>query len=220
MPAASFRIRRQPLRFDCTLCTDCCTLYIPLIVSEDVRRIVHHTGLRASDFVRFYSPAQVEMPANDRTWIRTREGKRALGLRKMSGGACYFHEGPFCRVNDVKPLLCRMYPFQPVNPAPLAGVAGAMCQRTTAEKFGHGAFDCLEALERKGAAKTSAARKLVACLMTVLSGGSAGCEGAVGQAGASAGRTIACRTDRPPAPRGMRAFRDSSTGTAAAHGDR
>jgi Fe-S-cluster containining protein len=115
VPAASFQIRRQPLRFDCTLCTDCCTLYIPLIVTEDVRRLIHHTGLKASDFVRFYSPAEVDMPANDRTWLRTREGKRALGLRKMKGGACYFLEGPFCRVNEVKPLLCRMYPFQPVN---------------------------------------------------------------------------------------------------------
>jgi len=117
VPTAQFQVRRQPLRFDCTLCTDCCTKYIPLIVSEDVRRLIHHTGLKATDFVRFYSPAQVDMPANDRTWLRTRQGKRALGLRKMAGGRCYFLDGPYCRVNDVKPLLCRMYPFQPINPS-------------------------------------------------------------------------------------------------------
>lgn len=117
MPQAQFAVRRPPLKFNCTLCMKCCTQYIPLIVSEDVRRLIHHTGLKATDFVRFYAPSDVEMPLSDRTWIRTREGRRALGLRKMKGGACYFLDGPYCRVNDVKPLLCRMYPFQPINPA-------------------------------------------------------------------------------------------------------
>lgn len=117
MPAGPLKMRRPPLLFGCTLCTDCCTKYVPLIVSEDVRRIIHHTGLRASDFIRFYGPGDVEMPANDRTWIRTREGKKAMGLRKMSGGRCYFLDDVYCSVNEFKPLLCRMYPFQPVNPS-------------------------------------------------------------------------------------------------------
>ena len=105
------------LRFDCTLCRDCCTKYIPLIVSEDVRRIVHHSGLRAEEFVRFYGPDDVDLPASDETWIRTRQGKRVLGLRKMRGGDCYFlKEDGLCRIHEFKPLLCRMYPFQPVNP--------------------------------------------------------------------------------------------------------
>jgi Fe-S-cluster containining protein len=117
VPAATLTLRKHTLRFDCTLCTDCCTKYIPLIVSEDVRRVIFHTGLKAGDFVRFYQPSDVEMPANDRTWIRTREGKRAMGLRKMSGGRCYFLDGVYCSINEVKPLLCRMYPFQPINPS-------------------------------------------------------------------------------------------------------
>lgn len=108
-------MKSPALRFDCTLCTDCCTKYVPLIVSEDVRRIIFHTRHRARDFVRFYGPDAVELPAKDDTWIRTRQGKRVMGLRKMRGGACFFLEETLCSIHEVKPLLCRMYPFKPVS---------------------------------------------------------------------------------------------------------
>ena len=104
------------LRFECTLCADCCTKYIPLIVSEDVRRVMHHTGLPAREFVRFYDPDEVRLPARDRAWIQTRYGRRVLGLRKVRRGRCYFLKGVRCSIHAHKPLLCRMYPFRPVDP--------------------------------------------------------------------------------------------------------
>ena len=108
---------RRVLRFDCTSCGGCCSEPIALITSEDVRRIIHHTGLRARDFVHFYRPQDVEMPARDDSWIRTRYGKRALGLAKVRGPRCTFlGKGDLCRIHEVKPLLCRMYPFKPVSP--------------------------------------------------------------------------------------------------------
>ena len=105
------------LRFECTFCTDCCTKYIPLIVSEDVRRIMYHTGLPVEEFIRFYDEDRVDLPASDNTWIPTRFGKRSMGLRKLPGkGRCYFLNGSKCRIHEHKPLLCRMYPFKPLPP--------------------------------------------------------------------------------------------------------
>lgn len=75
-------------------------------------------------------------------------------------------------------------------PALGALAAGVLSPRLASTTAVHGAQDCRDVWEREGSARVTPARKLLACAFTVLCGGSAGCEGVVGQAGSAVGRWV------------------------------
>ncbi|MDI6883971.1 MAG: YkgJ family cysteine cluster protein [Hadesarchaea archaeon] len=87
------------IRFECQRCARCCgdTSHRGrniLLMESEVERISKHTGLR---------PLSFASPASNSGHYRYRMKKR--------NGKCVFLEGKACRIYDIRPLICRFYPF-------------------------------------------------------------------------------------------------------------
>lgn len=92
-------------------CCQTCEIYA---TPGDVRRIEQHTGL--SEFVEFRPPAnpayldQSDDPAWERSVFRPDHTRRVL--KRQASGDCTFLGSQGCVLPlDVRPLVCRLYPF-------------------------------------------------------------------------------------------------------------
>ena len=99
------------LRFRCTCCADCCREPIVLVTDEDVRRVMAHTGQKASEVLRFYKTDDIEWSPDKPEWIKLKSGLRIMGLRRASGGCQYLGEDDLCSIYEHRPVTCRRYPF-------------------------------------------------------------------------------------------------------------
>ncbi|MBU1936641.1 YkgJ family cysteine cluster protein [bacterium] len=100
----------QLLNFRCTGCAKCCSLTIVPVTDRDVARIMEATGLPANRIVRFYWPDDVKESRRAPGWIRLKQGKRFMGLRKVDGH-CQFLQDNLCTIYSHRPVTCRLYPF-------------------------------------------------------------------------------------------------------------
>jgi uncharacterized protein len=87
------------MRFECQPgCTNCCRREgFVYLTEEDLRSIAAFLEMSPEDFERRYV-------------YRTR---RLLRLRVPRGARCIFLEEHGCRIHDVKPTQCRIFPFWP-----------------------------------------------------------------------------------------------------------
>ncbi len=98
------------LNFRCTGCAKCCSLTVVPVTDRDVARIMEATGKTANQIVRFFWPHDVKESRHAPGWIRLRQGKRFMGLRKVNGH-CQFLENNLCTIYSHRPTTCRLYPF-------------------------------------------------------------------------------------------------------------
>jgi Fe-S-cluster containining protein len=68
------------------------------------------TRQEAGEIVRFFFPDDVKGERGSPAWIKLRQGKRFMGLRKIRGHCRYLEEGR-CRIYRHRPITCRLYPF-------------------------------------------------------------------------------------------------------------
>ncbi len=99
---------KHPVSFRCLYCLDCCRGKHVYLTFDDVGRI-SSLGYDPSEFVTLSVEGNSVYPI--------------LSIREWDLG-CVFHdpETGKCRIHEVKPLICRMYPFM-VSRKPL-GVKG------------------------------------------------------------------------------------------------
>ena len=79
----------------CPAHSNCCTgktVDLPILTPADTQRISEETGIPRPDF------------------CSETEG-RLLTMRARPGGGCYFYRDGKCSVYDVRPIDCRMFPF-------------------------------------------------------------------------------------------------------------
>jgi len=90
--------------FGCTLCGRCCTLgkdRVVLLSAQEVQALERHAARQPSAFVQLTSDG-------------------APSLKTDAGGACVFLDGgKKCGVYDVRPTMCRTYPFWGETTSPL-----------------------------------------------------------------------------------------------------
>jgi Fe-S-cluster containining protein len=93
----------------------CCQTSQVYVTLGDVRRIADHTG--QEDFSEFRvpdDPIYVTSHADDPVWrqfVFRRDGTRRI-LRREADGSCVFLGPHGCTLpGDVRPLLCRLYPY-------------------------------------------------------------------------------------------------------------
>ncbi|MCA9285929.1 MAG: YkgJ family cysteine cluster protein [Phycisphaerales bacterium] len=98
-----------------TMQKTCCQRAEILVTDGDLGRIAKHTGHR--DFWhrrRPTDPAYFERDPDDPNWLRLAiapDGTRQV-LRRRPGGDCTFLGAKGCVLpTDVRPLVCRLYPF-------------------------------------------------------------------------------------------------------------
>jgi Fe-S-cluster containining protein len=101
---------RSLLHFRCTGCATCCTETVVPVTDQDVARIMKATKQEAGEVVRFFFPDDVKGERRSPAWIKLRQGKRFMGLRKTRGHCRYLEEGR-CRIYPHRPVTCRLYPF-------------------------------------------------------------------------------------------------------------
>ncbi len=108
------------IKWRCTLCGECCKQYVPLIIPEDVARIVDSLHRPMSSFITFYYSDDFAAPLDESyqtQLFRTKYGMLVMGLNRVelpSGEAgCVFVKDNVCSIHAFKPLVCRQYPFQP-----------------------------------------------------------------------------------------------------------
>jgi len=106
-------VYQKNLRFKCKRCaTFCCKLGGPNLTKEDIERI-KRAGYKTESFVG---------PVQNRRYERmvTPHGS----LRNKKDGSCIFlkfnnEKGSYeCAIYDLRPVLCRLYPFEVKTPLP------------------------------------------------------------------------------------------------------
>lgn len=104
------------LKFRCTECGNCCSDTIVPVTDEDVRRIMHGTGLKARDVATFYKSSDFDDSGDGLEFANLDGGRRTLGLRKRMDDengreACKFFKDNRCSVYQDRPVTCRVWPF-------------------------------------------------------------------------------------------------------------
>ena len=120
-----------------SLCSRCasagvtCCQYTQIFLSlGDVARI--RAVLPGEDFWEYASPADdgyAEDFTYDPVWSRifAPDGSRRVIRHRPDGGDCHFLTPKGCRLDgDVRPLVCRLYPFD-YNAMAIKGVYGHVC---------------------------------------------------------------------------------------------
>ena len=108
----------EPKEILCARCArqgkTCCQWSEVYTTRGDMGRIGRHTGL--TGFIELARPANPEYAdqSNDPVWqahVFGRDGKRRV-LKKLPSGDCLFLRPTGCQLPlDVRPLVCRLYPF-------------------------------------------------------------------------------------------------------------
>jgi len=104
------------LKFRCTECGNCCSDTIVPVTDEDVRRMMHGTGLKAGDVATFYKKSDFDDGGEGLEFANLDGGRRTLGLRKRMDKengreACKFFKDNRCSVYEHRPVTCRVWPF-------------------------------------------------------------------------------------------------------------
>ncbi|MFH1011197.1 MAG: YkgJ family cysteine cluster protein [bacterium] len=101
---------RALLRFRCTGCAACCTQPVVPVTAQDVARIMRSTGQTARDVVHFFGPDEVKSNPGSTVWIKLRQGKRLMGLRRIRDH-CHYLQNSRCLIYAHRPVTCRLFPF-------------------------------------------------------------------------------------------------------------
>ncbi len=110
--------------FPCISChTNCCKEYVIFVNAHDVYRLSTGLGLTPERFLEIYGAKDYSLG------IKVKEGLIDLAL-KQNDGTCEFLEENKdvfrCTVNDIKPGVCKSYPFEMKN-GKLNQMASMMC---------------------------------------------------------------------------------------------
>ena len=95
----------------CKFCNgNCCASYVITVNSFDVLRIAEFTGLKPDEFA--YLRRLDILVYDDEQVVECRDNKMKdhFILCLMSHPCCFF-DGKKCGINSVKPLYCRIFPY-------------------------------------------------------------------------------------------------------------
>lgn len=90
--------------FDCNFCGRCCgntedhTRRI-LLLKTDVKRIINKTSLNVREFANATSGSEPYM----------------YEMKKTEDFKCFFLKNNSCKIYEIRPLICRFYPFELKN---------------------------------------------------------------------------------------------------------
>lgn len=91
----------EDVSFECSLCGRCCgdtddhTRHV-LLLKVDAKRITKETGLDVSEFANHVEGSEPYV----------------YEMKKPKDGKCFFLKNSRCTIYNIRPLICRFYPFQ------------------------------------------------------------------------------------------------------------
>ena len=99
--------------FPCDTCdTNCCKEYVIFVNAHDVYRLSTGLGLTPMNFLEIYGAKDYDLG------ISVEEGLLDLALKQKNDRCMFLEESKDifrCTVNDIKPGVCKSYPFQMKN---------------------------------------------------------------------------------------------------------
>ena len=99
--------------FPCVSChTDCCKEYVIFVNAHDVYRLSKGLKMDPEKFLEIYGAKDYSLG------IKVEEGLVDLALKQRNGGCEFLEESGEvfrCTVNDIKPGVCKSYPFAMKN---------------------------------------------------------------------------------------------------------
>jgi Fe-S-cluster containining protein len=98
------------VRAECNRCGTCCRTQNGIVISlHDVFRIAEKLKLTPKNFIRQYC-------RDSRTYDVFGHGMYpGISIATKKGACPFFREGAGCSINDIKPLVCRLYPFNTIH---------------------------------------------------------------------------------------------------------
>ena len=110
--------------FPCVTChTDCCKEYTIFVNAHDIYRLSVGLKLAPESFLEVWGAKDYDLG------IKVKEGLLDLALKQKDGGCMFLEESKDvfrCTVNDIKPSVCKSYPFQMKN-GKLIQMSNNMC---------------------------------------------------------------------------------------------
>lgn len=106
---------KRHVYFRCHHTLHCCTDVVCLPTPWDVIQIVKKTGISPYEFLTFITPEDIsEVYKSDPTWLKCHGKRYIMALKRHAGKGCFFLNPArkVCTVYEVRPILCRLYPFR------------------------------------------------------------------------------------------------------------
>jgi Fe-S-cluster containining protein len=101
------------MRFTCQMCGECCRRYAIPVTSSDVHRIASFTELNPRDFLTLMEPDNSVIETyKDFPKIRLKDGINFVLVLSQNYESCIFLKNNKCSIHNVKPLVCRPFPFE------------------------------------------------------------------------------------------------------------
>ncbi|GIW21324.1 MAG: hypothetical protein KatS3mg068_0331 [Candidatus Sericytochromatia bacterium] len=103
----------EELNFTCTMCGNSCRSFQVNITHDDIINILKNKpGLNINDFVELKLGVDTPIISNDIINWGKEKSKYVMLLKKKQGSNdCIFLENNLCSINDFKPLVCKVWPF-------------------------------------------------------------------------------------------------------------
>jgi Fe-S-cluster containining protein len=101
----------EHLRFRCNGCGDCCRQLRVALTHHDLRRLSEGLGQWAGALVDWLTPADVDMTGEPGSFVRLTRGRRLMVLAQDEGSCRLLTPDQRCSAYAVRPLDCRLFPF-------------------------------------------------------------------------------------------------------------
>ncbi len=95
----------------CGGCGGCCRQPVVALTHFDVERLLQATGKEILDLVKLYGKQDVEYEKDDDDWVKLKNGKAMLGLRKPKKRCIFLSDDNRCLQYEHRPMSCRIYPM-------------------------------------------------------------------------------------------------------------
>ena len=95
----------------CARCGNCCREPVVPITHKDLARLIKSTGRAVREIVRFCPLSEMEYDPEAGLWITFGASKRAMVLRRRSGGCIFQTDQNACSVYAARPQTCRTFPY-------------------------------------------------------------------------------------------------------------
>ena len=93
----------------CLRCGNCCTRFGVCVTPFDIERITQATGLAPMDFLDLLP--EIEDREREEPWVLINGSRFLIVLKRKPNERCKFYSGNGCLMYEIRPMLCKTYPF-------------------------------------------------------------------------------------------------------------
>ena len=106
-------VRHKLLSFRCTGCGNCCRDPLLPLTDADLRRILDETGLTPQRVVKWVTSREIDLAPGSENFVSLRTGSKVMVLRHTRGHCRFLGSDNRCTIYSIRPLGCRIFPFDP-----------------------------------------------------------------------------------------------------------